>query len=267
MGKIKAILALLAVLSPLALLAQDSSMLKIKPPIPDSNPAGINPGCNKCEWEIFSSSTQDTQDRRIKAMYLDGRFRLEIKSADGFQTQVMIFDNAELYILNPFFKTAALYYTTEDEAPMFLAGIFPGLGLKKKDRTVIGREKLYGVECDVISYRILKRTTDMFAWGTATEWLDKKTGRTLKVESITDEAQVPFNGKNITVRPVKQTYAAGRVENRFFMDKTFFKVPQSYRIVDMKKQYDEALEKQKGIKPGKGYEVRKITIPQGKGKQ
>ena len=267
MGKIKLFLVLLIVILPFSLLARDKFMLNMKPPIPGTNPAEINPGCNKCGWEITATSTADTAARPVKAMYMNGKYRLEIKSEDGTQTQVIIFDNAELYILNPFFKTAAFYYLSDRDNTMFLENIFPGVGLQKKDRTVIGREKLDGRECDVISYRILKRGKNMFVWGSVTEWLDKKTGRTLKVESVSDEASLPFNGKNIISAPVRQRYMAGKIKRHFFMDKALFMVPKGYKIVDMKKQYDDALEKQKGIKPQTGYEVRKIVIPPASGRK
>lgn len=252
---------------PFVLAAEGDFKIKFKPPIPLSNPAEINPGCESCEWEISAFKTNESLKRRIKAMHLGGKYRLEVSNSDKTQTQVIIFDNAELYILNPFFKTAALYYLAEPDNLMFLEDIFPGVGIKKKDRTVKGREKIEGRECDVITYRILKRGTNMFVWGTATEWLDRKTGRTIKIESLTDLAQMPHNGKMIAAEPVKQVYLAGKTKKKFFMDGRLFRVPQGYSIVDMKKQYEQALEKQKGIKPRGGYDVRKITINPSKEKK
>lgn len=265
MGQIKLIIVLLMAVLPAAIRAQDSFLMENKPAIPGANPAEINPGCNKCGWEILSTSTEDTQVKHIKAAYYDGKYRLDIKNDDSSQTQAIIFDNTELYILNPDLKTALLYYTAEAETPMLLESIFPGIGLKKKDRVVTGEKVIDGRKCDVISYRILKRGSNMYVWGTVTEWLDKKTGRTVKVESVTDKAQLPFGGKNIISMPITQIYEAGRVKTYLFMDKGIFKVPADYKIMDMKKQYETALEQQKGVKPGSGYEVRKLTIKRPKG--
>ena len=267
MGKIKILAAFLLVFFAATAAADDGFKLKLKPPIPGSNPAEINPGCDKCEWEIYSSGIDGTQGRRIKAVHMGSKYRLEIKSQDTDQAQVIIFDNAELYILNPFFKTAALYYLADTDNLRFLDNIFPGIGLQKKDRSITGRENFEGRVCDVVNYRILKRGKNMFVWGTATEWLDKDTGRTLKVETLTDAAQIPFNGKMMTAEPVRQVYKAGRVKGHFFMDGALFKVPQGYKILDMKKIYDETLEKEKGIKPGTGFEMKKVTIQKPEGKK
>ncbi len=51
------------------------------------------------------------------------------------------------------------------------------------------------------------------------------------------------------------------------MDGALFKVPQGYTVIDMKKQYDKALEEQKGIKPGQDHEYKKVTIPAPKGQK
>ena len=265
MGKIRILAAVIMALAWLPAMAQEKFTLKIKPPIPESNPAGINPGCNKCDWEIAASTNGETQLKHIKAMRLDNKYRLEIKNGDSTLSQVILFDNAELYILNDGSRTASLYYLSDADNLMFLEGIFPGIGLSRRNRTVLGAEKLFGRDCDVISYRILKRGRNMFVWATAKEWLDRQTGRTMKVETVTDPAQAPVNGKMETYQPVTQVYTAGKANERLFMDKALFKVPKGYAVVDMKKQYDEALEKQKGIKPGPGYEFRKITIPAKKG--